>query len=564
MSLRTLVKKKKTMIPPTLEFIVLRASIRNINKPQSKPKKIKTRYDDDEDDEEENTDKQLINLNYQAAFGEEEEEESEAESYQPTPKIKQKEKPQLNKSKRMLLSDLKSNTNYKNFKPFQSNLYEDVKIDENEEYPKEEVIDNSVKGYIEAGSDQSSDHFDPMQNIKVQKPPPAYRQQPRKFESITSNVVFEDKFKNGRKVPPRQGSFMEEEKIIRKKSSIDANKSGVLSGSISKLARIKENSKGIPRNGSMIYDESIDVTKKDGWLIRIQGSNANESLAFGVGESIIKPHKLDESGAVFTHRRNNDFKKRIRKVDVERQQMELKKINKMQGQGATLPESENNTKNAMEGISQNLSEIPNPNVKAPGFDYYEVISEGSEDHTDPNVARNLMKRRRSRTRDFVEGIKGTSYGNFVSDMENIDDDDNKIKPIGNLDSSKEVNYHKKSTSPFMIQRELPLKAKEKRDSQLYNYAQIQLPEKAMKKSPLNKSPLICSNFFSANDQLIEERLASAAGDRIQEASITQENNSRYGRSSGMRDVASISESGKIAGYSRRKMVLQRDMRRPKN
>jgi len=127
-------------------------------------------------------------------------------------------------------------------------------------------------------------------------------------------------------------------------STVNTGKSGVLTGSIKKLTKIKGSGNGNPSGNAMVYEESIDVTKKDGWLIRIK-NGASDSLAFAVGdnmgESIIKPHKLDESKDIFNLNMNKDFTKRIRKVDVERQQLEMKKYNETQGQGAALYDSKN-------------------------------------------------------------------------------------------------------------------------------------------------------------------------------------------------------------------------------
>jgi len=111
-----------------------------------------------------------------------------------------------------------------------------------------------------------------------------------------------------------------------------------------------------------MYEQSIDTNKKDGWLIRLKSTGgANESLAFGVGESMIRPQKLDESNTMFTLKMNKDFTNRIRKVDVERQQLELKKIHEIQGQGAALFEGKIHA-TIEEGYSQNLSEMPNVKI----------------------------------------------------------------------------------------------------------------------------------------------------------------------------------------------------------
>ncbi len=51
----------------------------------------------------------------------------------------------------MTLSQLKADNQYRNLKPFQSNLYEDVKIDEADEFTKKDIVDNSIQGYIQPG-----------------------------------------------------------------------------------------------------------------------------------------------------------------------------------------------------------------------------------------------------------------------------------------------------------------------------------------------------------------------------------------------------------------------------
>jgi len=53
-----------------------------------------------------------------------------------------------------------------------------------------------------------------------------------------------------------------------------------------------------------------------------------------------KPNKLDQSDAIFTLNMNKNYKNRVRKVDVERQKEELKKI-QTQGQGAIIQKSLN-------------------------------------------------------------------------------------------------------------------------------------------------------------------------------------------------------------------------------
>lgn len=66
--------------------------------------------------------------------------------------------------------------------------------------------------------------------------------------------------------------------------------------------------------------------------------NILELTSIIVGESIYKPHKLDESKTIFTLNMNKNYKNRVRKVDVERQQEMLKKA-QMQGQGAIIQKS---------------------------------------------------------------------------------------------------------------------------------------------------------------------------------------------------------------------------------
>ena len=181
----------------------------------------------------------------------------------------------------------------------------------------------------------SSDHFDPhalnsnrfLSNkvAEIPKKIPTH-----KLPSITSNKLLDNKYKYIKEIAARSGSFHGDSPV---KASLDASKTNVLLGSIGKLQKLKENpGPGMQNPNRMIYDQSIDANKHDGWRIRPMPS-ANESIAYGVGESIIKPHTLDESGAVFTLNMNKDFRKRIRKVDIERQQREMMKI-QTQGQGA--------------------------------------------------------------------------------------------------------------------------------------------------------------------------------------------------------------------------------------
>lgn len=67
-------------------------------------------------------------------------------------------------------------------------------------------------------------------------------------------------------------------------------------------------------------------------------------IKFIVSESIYKPHKLDESNAIFTLNMNKNYKNRVRKVDIERQQEELRKAQNIQGQGDTI-DNNRETKN---------------------------------------------------------------------------------------------------------------------------------------------------------------------------------------------------------------------------
>jgi hypothetical protein len=106
------------------------------------------------------------------------------------------------------------------------------------------------------------------------------------------------------------------------KDSVDESKSVVLLASMKKISKIKESSKNVFGMNQWLPEESIDAGKGHEWRSRLP-SGANDSIAYGVGESIMKPHKLDESNAIFTLNMNKDYKKRVRKVDVERQQMEM-------------------------------------------------------------------------------------------------------------------------------------------------------------------------------------------------------------------------------------------------
>jgi hypothetical protein len=107
-----------------------------------------------------------------------------------------------------------------------------------------------------------------------------------------------------------------------------------------------------------MYDESIDPQKKDGWKIHLK-KNIDESFAYGgkmennpiVGESMnYKPNKLDQSDAIFTLNMNKNFKNRVRRVDVERQQEEFK-LAQMQGQGAIIQKSFNENPNQSDSMA---------------------------------------------------------------------------------------------------------------------------------------------------------------------------------------------------------------------
>lgn len=150
-----------------------------------------------------------------------------------------------------------------------------------------------------------------------------------------------------------------------KKDSLNISKSNVLLQSVGKYSKIKESGKGIARFNNMNYDESIDINNRDEGFMRLKSTlGPNESVAFGVGESIMKPQKLDESNMMFTLNMHKDFTHRVRKVDMDRQQqMELKKIHEIQGQGATLLDCKVHGRDLEEGYSQNLSEMPNVKVE---------------------------------------------------------------------------------------------------------------------------------------------------------------------------------------------------------
>jgi hypothetical protein len=137
-----------------------------------------------------------------------------------------------------------------------------------------------------------------------------------------SNKLLDNKYKYIKEKAAKNESFMDEDQTNIYRGSVDESRSGVLSASIRKINRVKESAKNLGGVNHMIYEDSVDVGKNNGWRIKVQGG-ANDSIAYGVGESIIKPHKLDESNAIFTLNMNKDFTKRIRKVDVERQQMAM-------------------------------------------------------------------------------------------------------------------------------------------------------------------------------------------------------------------------------------------------
>jgi hypothetical protein len=94
----------------------------------------------------------------------------------------------------------------------------------------------------------------------------------------------------------------------------------VLLASMKKISKIKESSKNLIGMNPMIPEGSIDPGKSSGWRIKMQGG-ANESFAYGVGESIMKPNKLEESNA-FVYLKK-DPKNRVRLFDKEKRQMEM-------------------------------------------------------------------------------------------------------------------------------------------------------------------------------------------------------------------------------------------------
>ena len=63
-------------------------------------------------------------------------------------------------------------------------------------------------------------------------------------------------------------------------------------------------------------------------------AHSSNNNTYIVGDSVYKPQTLDQSDAIFNIIANKDFTKRIRKVDIERQQEELR-LAQMQGQGDT-------------------------------------------------------------------------------------------------------------------------------------------------------------------------------------------------------------------------------------
>jgi hypothetical protein len=87
-----------------------------------------------------------------------------------------------------------------------------------------------------------------------------------------------------------------------------------------KISNIKDSSKNVIEMNPMMPEESIDAGKSNGWRIKMQGG-ANDSFAYGVGESIMKPHNVGESNAIIYLKK--DYTKRVRKYDVEKQQMDM-------------------------------------------------------------------------------------------------------------------------------------------------------------------------------------------------------------------------------------------------
>jgi hypothetical protein len=86
-----------------------------------------------------------------------------------------------------------------------------------------------------------------------------------------------------------------------------------------KISKIKESSKNIIGLNQMMPEGSIDADKSNGWGIKMQ-VGPNESVAYGVGESIMKPQNVEESSNMFTINRQKDYKNRVRKTDKERRQ----------------------------------------------------------------------------------------------------------------------------------------------------------------------------------------------------------------------------------------------------
>lgn len=109
------------------------------------------------------------------------------------------------------------------------------------------------------------------------------------------------------------------------------------------------------------------------------------------------------------------------------------------------------------------------------------ITHSSEDSENKSNNRLRMKRRRSKTNEFINiGKDGVAYGNYLDDpSENMLDEvwfyslNIQINKSGNIDKSeikKVIEEHKAGKSPMPSKRELPLNNKERRDSQLFNYS----------------------------------------------------------------------------------------------
>lgn len=89
--------------------------------------------------------------------------------------------------------------------------------------------------------------------------------------------LLDNKYKYIKDVSNKNSNMRDDD---RQKYNIDDSKTGVLFESTGKLAKIKESSKAFPHMGGYIYEESIDVSKKDGWRINLK-KNPNESFAYG-------------------------------------------------------------------------------------------------------------------------------------------------------------------------------------------------------------------------------------------------------------------------------------------